>query len=66
MHILPYLYMAITVNINVTRKMGFFDPSFPSYHTLSWFFQNPLPRCHSLKSDKLWHDAEDFFLYMAA
>ena len=34
--------------------MGFFDPTSPSHHTLSWFFPNPLPLCHSLKSDKLW------------
>ena len=58
--------MAINLKIYVTRKMGFFDPTYPSYHTLSWIFPNPLPLCHSLKSDKLWHGKEDFFSYMAA
>ena len=44
--------------------MEFLTP-FPPCHTLS-FFRNfpPPPLCHSQKSDKLWHEAEEDFLYV--
>ena len=43
--------------------MEFLTPFLPC-HTLSFFRNFPPPLCHSQKSDKLWHEAEEDFLYV--
>ena len=50
----------------VTHKIKFFSPlpSLLPCHTLPLFSPRCLFPCHTLKSDKLWNDGDNFFLYI--
>lgn len=50
---------------DVTICYFLFNPRSP-VSQFAIFYSIPFPLCHSLKSEKLWHETEDFFVCMAA